>query len=172
MPAKSTNIWLIGLMGSGKTTVGVKVAAQLGVAYQDNDASIAVMAGRTTVDLARAGGDLLHDWESRYVQQLAGLAPPVVAGIPASIAERPADLGLLARTGRVVYLRAEVATLVARVLAGPPRPWLSGDPAAVLEGMSAVRDPLLLAAAALVVDAGRAPAELAAQVMAAARRVG
>ncbi len=156
-------------MGSGKSTVGVRVAATLGVAYRDNDATIAAMAGRTTVALAKAGGDVLHDWESRYVQQLAHLSPPVVAGIPASIAERPGDLALLAGTGLLVYLQADLATLVARVRAGPPRPWLTGDPAEVLAPMLAERDPLLKAAAGLVLEATAAPAALAARVVAAAR---
>src|SRR2546423_1508584 len=88
-------IYLIGLMGSGKTTVGEQLAAQLGCDYLDNDATIADLAGRTTVALAEAGGTLLHDWESRYVQHVQQLRPPVVCGIPASAADRPADLRTL-----------------------------------------------------------------------------
>ncbi len=165
----SDRIWLIGLMGCGKSTVGAVIAAEVGEAYVDNDATIATMAGRSTVDLAAAGGELLHDWESRYAERLVSWPPPVVAGIPASIAERPDDLALLSAGGLLVYLRCDLATLVARVTAGPPRPWLSGDPDEVLGEMLAVRDPLLRAAAALVVDGTRAPSELAAQIIAAGR---
>jgi shikimate kinase len=162
-------IWLTGLMGCGKSTVGAVVAADLGADYLDNDAIIASLAGRSTVELAAAGGELLHEWESRYVQQIVDRPTPVVAGIPASIAERPADLDLLRHHGLLVYLRCDLATLVARVSADPPRPWLSGDPEEVLAGMLAVRDPLLRAAATLVVDGTRAPADLAAEVVAAGR---
>jgi shikimate kinase len=162
-------IWLIGLMGCGKSTVGTLVAGELGELYVDNDATIAALAGRSTVELAGAGGELLHDWESRYVARIVEMPPPVVAGIPASIAERPADLALLSAHGLLVYLRCDLATLVTRVRADPPRPWLSGDPEPVLGGMLAMRDPLLEVAANLVVDGARAPADLAAQIVQAGR---
>jgi shikimate kinase len=157
-------IWLIGLMGCGKSTVGAHVGGYLGEVYIDNDATIATMAGRSTVDLAAAGGDLLHDWESRYVERLVGLVPPVVAGIPASIAERPDDLAQLRAAGLLVYLRCDLATLVARVRAGPPRPWLSADPEPLLAAMLTRRDPLLRAASALVMDGTRPAADLAAEI--------
>lgn len=173
MPERpSTNarrIWLAGLMGSGKSTVGPLVAAALGVGYVDNDDAVARLAGRSVVELSEAGGDLLHQWESRYVHQVVELAPPVVAGIPASIGDRPDDLALLADSGLLVYLRADLDTLVARVVAGPPRPWLDAAPADVLAGMLSVRDRPLRSAAGLVVDAARPADELAARIVDAAR---
>jgi shikimate kinase len=162
-------IWLIGLMGCGKSTVGTLVAGELGGPYVDNDATIAALAGRSTVELAGAGGELLHDWESRYVRYVVDMAPPAVAGIPASIAERPADLALLSARGLLVYLRCDLDTLVTRVRADPPRPWLSGDPEPVLAVMLALRDPLLEMAADLVVDGARAPLDLAAEIVQAGR---
>lgn len=165
----SGRIWLIGLMGSGKSTVGALVANAFGTRYVDNDLAIASMAGHSTVELSEAGGELLHEWESRYVHRLVGQAPPVVAGIPASIADRPGDLALLRSRGLLVYLRADLDTLVARVRTGPPRPWLSEGPAEVLAGMLAGRDGPLGSAAALVVDAARPPAEVAARIVDAAR---
>jgi shikimate kinase len=159
--------WLIGLMGSGKSTVGAGVAEAVGVAYTDNDRAVGVLAGRSTVDLAGEGGSVLHDWESRYVAGLVGLDPPVVAGIPASIADRPEDLDLLAGHGLLVYLRVDPATLAARVARDPPRPWLGADPAALLAAMFAVRDPALIAAASRVVDATAVPAAVVADVLAA-----
>jgi shikimate kinase len=165
-------IWLIGLMGSGKSTVGPLVAAAVGTEYLDNDATIASLSGRTTVALAAAGGELLHQWESRYVHRVVDFPPPVVAGIPASIADRGADLDLLAGRGLLVYLRVDLDTLVARVTAGPPRPWLTGDPRQVLAGMISAREPVLAAAAGLVVDATRPPAEVAARIVAARPALG
>lgn len=165
----SGRIWLIGLMGSGKSTVGVLVAEALGADHVDNDAAIAVLAGSSTVELAAMGGERLHDWESRYVHHVVDLPPPVVAGIPASIADRAADLDLLAARGLLVYLRADVETLVRRVRAGPPRPWLTEEPEDALAAMFTRRDPPLTAAAGLVVDATRPPREVAEEIAAAAR---
>lgn len=149
--------------------MGPLVAAAFGVGYVDNDEAVARLAGRSVVELSEAGGDLLHQWESRYVHQVVELPPPVVAGIPASIGDRPDDLELLAAAGLLVYLRADLHTLVARVEAGPPRPWLDAAPADVLAGMLAARDGPFASAAGLVVDAGRPPAEEGARIVEAAR---
>ena len=81
-------IYLIGLMGSGKSTVGHLLAQRIGCEYVDNDATIARLAGRSTVALAEAGGTLLHDWESRYISHVRALPAPAVVGIPASTSEK------------------------------------------------------------------------------------
>jgi shikimate kinase len=159
--------WLIGLMGSGKSTVGVGVAEEIGASYTDNDRAVGVLAGRSTVDLASEGGSVLHDWESRYVAGLVRLDPPVVGGIPASIADRPDDLALLAGHGLLVYLRVDPATLATRVARDPPRPWLGSDPTILLAAMFAARDPALAAVASVVIDATAPPPAVVAAVLAA-----
>ena len=146
-------IWLAGLMGSGKSTLGRALARHLGCAYVDNDATIEHLAGRSTVDLARAGDGVLHDWESRYVRHLTDLSAPVVAGIPASTADRPADLALLRTSGLLIYLRCDIDTLVDRISADPPRPWVGHNTRDLLTAMLATREPAFTATADLVVDA-------------------
>jgi shikimate kinase len=165
----AARIWLAGLMGSGKSTVGAALAGQLGFRYVDNDAAIAAMTGQTSTSLALAGGSSLHDGEQRYVRMLAGAEPPVVAGIPASAADRPADLELLAATGMLVYLRAEPAILIARTANDPPRPWLAESPAQVMTMMFRRRDPVLTERAHIVVNAARPVAEITALIMSAAK---
>lgn len=146
-------IWLIGLMGSGKSTTGRLIASAIGARYVDNDTTIAALAGRSTVELGVTGAEILHTWESRFVHFVADLDPPLVAGIPASIAERPDDLALLRSRGLLVYLRADAQTLAARVAVDPPRPLLGDTAAASLGAMVAARDSRLTAAASVVVDA-------------------
>lgn len=149
------SIWLIGLMGSGKSTVGGVLARSLQVEYVDNDTTIAAMSGQSTVELAGFGGSILHEWESNYVRQVVTMRPPVVAGIPASAADRWADLQLLRGTGTLVYLRCDVDTLVARLRAGGRRPWLgheADDVGQTMAAMMADREPRLLRAAHRVVD--------------------
>lgn len=161
-------IWLIGLMGSGKTTAGRLLASAIGGRYVDNDATIATLAGHSTVDLAATGVDVLHAWESTYIHVVAGLGPPLVAGIPASIAERADDLALLRRCGLLVYLRADAPTLAARVAVDPPRPLLGDTAGASLAGMVAERDSRLAQAASLVVDATQTPEAVVQAILAAA----
>ncbi len=153
--------WLIGLMGSGKTTAGRALAARLRWNYVDNDVAIAEMAGRSTVELSEAGGTLLHDWESRYVRGLVAGPHPVVAGIPASTADLEANLRLLADSGNLIYLQCDADTLVARIRAGGRRPSLvDGDVRQQVEAMLAAREPHILRFAHHVVDSSRPVAEV------------
>lgn len=154
-PAPPKRIWLIGLMGSGKSTVGRAPSSRLGCEYIDNDETIAALAGQSTVELAGARGDLLHEWESRYVRYLAALPGRAIAGIPASAADRGSELRLLSEAGLLVYLRCDLPTLTARIRADPPRPWIDGNAEELLAGMLATRGPALERSAQLIVDAGR-----------------
>ena len=151
-------------MGSGKSTVGRRLARDLQCHYLDNDEVIADLAGKTTVDLAAAGGTLLHTWESRYVHHLQALSAPFVAGIPASCADRCEELRILRRTGTLIYLRCEPATLAARVVSDPPRPWLSGDVRAVIDTMFVLRDGPLQRACAIVVDGSQSIDRIASSI--------
>lgn len=161
-------LFVIGLMGCGKTTAGRLAAAALDVPFVDNDATIAQMAGASTVDLAGLGGGVLHDWERRYAEAQAAAGVPAVVGVPASCADRPADLAALRAAGVLVYLRARPEVLVARVLADAPRPWLSRDPAdveALVQRSFTRRDAVMAAAAHRVVDAERSGLEVAAALV-------
>ena len=166
---ETARVWLAGLMGSGKSTIGPVLAGQLGFSYIDNDARIAAIAGQSTTSLSLAGGSTLHEREQQYVRTLASAGPRIVAGIPASAADRPADLDLLVATGMLVYLRAEPGILIARTSVDPPRPWLAGSPAQVQTAMFRRRDPVLASRAHLVVNAARPVAETTALIVAAAR---
>lgn len=164
----SRALWLLGLMGSGKSTVGRAVAAVTARPYVDNDATIATLAGRSTAELSTDGGSVLHEWEATYVRHLAERPDPVVAGIPASCADRDADLALLGASGLLVYLRCSPATLVSRVLSDPPRPWLaaSGDAsAALVAAMFEARDARMRESAELTVDAERPVADIVADLI-------
>lgn len=161
----TVRVWLIGLMGAGKSTVGRLVANRLDVPYVDNDAAIAAMAGTTTLALSHAERGLLHEWEARYVRELATRPGPAVAGIAASSADRPADLDLLTAAGTLVYLACDVPTLVARVSADTARPWLNGDLTGTLRAMHERRDPVLRDVAHIVIDGTRPPDQLADQIL-------
>ena len=152
-PPDAPRYYLIGLMGSGKSTIGRRLADELGCGYVDNDDTIAELSGRSTVALAAAGGTHLHDWESRYAHYLHTLPAPLVAGIPASAADRSEELRMLRLTGTLLYLRCDSDTLAHRVTSDAPRPWLHGDVRSTLAGMFARRDDVLRTACDQVIDA-------------------
>ena len=155
-------IWLVGSMGSGKTAVGAALAERLGWPLLDNDEELESHEGRSLTDLADDGPDALHRREAAQLRRATVRPPPFVAGVAASVGDRAADLDRLRASGSVVYLRASVPTLAARVGSGVDRPWLAGDPAAWLATTLARREPAYLAAAHVVVDVdSRTPADVA-----------
>ena len=164
-PADAARTYLVGLMGSGKSTVGRRLADQLSCRYVDNDETIAELSGHSTVALAGAGGTHLHDWESRYAHYLRTLPAPLVAGVPASAAERSEELRMLRHSGELLYLRCDSETLVRRVTSDAPRPWLHGDVRSTIAGMFARRDDALRAVADRVIDATQPVEHILAEIM-------
>jgi shikimate kinase len=147
-----TRIFLVGLMGAGKTTIGTQLASVLGCPYLDNDALLEEWTGETAVDLAQVSSASLHERESEQLRLLVTRPGPFVAGVAASLADRPGDLALTGAAGIVIYLRASPATLSARITGSHPRPWVGNDPEAFLERAFAVRDRAFQSAASVLIE--------------------
>ena len=120
---------LIGMMGSGKSTVGVALAAALGRRYVDNDELVEQATGRTARELLADGGTpAVRIAEAAALRHGLAGPPATVLGVAAGTVLDP-ELRELLRTARVVWLRARPATLARRVLAGDHgaegrhRPW-------------------------------------------------
>jgi shikimate kinase len=145
-------IYLVGLMGAGKSKVGTLVASALARPYLDNDAELARVTGRTTLEWAAIGQIELHDVEANYALDVTARSDAFVAGLAASVADRVELADPIHVSGFVVYLRARPHTLAARVSSDPERPWLHDDPETVLTEMFVVRDDSLAALADFVVD--------------------
>lgn len=149
-------VWLVGSMGAGKSAVGRALAERLRVPLLDNDIELASRTGRATAALAREAGESLHDSESAQLRAAAALDGPFVAGVAASVADRPRDMDLLGRTGFVVYLWAPASVLASRVTRdaaeGGQRPWVDQQPFDWLSAALEHRDGAYRAAADLVVD--------------------
>ncbi|WP_322780958.1 shikimate kinase [Frankia sp. Cas4] len=154
-------------MGAGKSTVGTALATLLGCRYLDNDVLLTQQAQAGPRELATAGPAALHDHESRQLRTLLELPGPFVAGVAASVADRPHDMALLAAAGWVGYLRATPRTLAGRVGGGAGRPWLDDDQQAVLESMFAARDRVYRRTDYVVDTDGRDAEEIAAEIAAA-----
>lgn len=118
---------LIGMMGSGKTTIGRLLAARTAWPYYDNDALLADAAGRSARDISAEGRAVLRRFEIQALEAGLSRPEPSIIGIAGGVLEDQRALHLLEGGGVVVWLRAEPATLAARAARGAHRPWLEAD---------------------------------------------
>lgn len=150
-----SNVFLVGLMGAGKTSVGRALARHLGKAFFDTDQEIERLTGvRIPVIFDIEGEAGFRVRESKVLEELTQRLDIVLAtGGGIVLAEH--NRRLLTERGTVVYLRATVADLGTRTRNDRNRPLLrAGDPLAVLQTLYEQRDPLYRAVADLVVDTG------------------
>ena len=147
--AETTTRWagqpivLVGLMGVGKSTVGRRLAARLGLPFVDADAEIEVAAGMAIADIFELFGEqYFRDGERRVIARLMDGRPKVIAtGGGAFINEH--TRALILRDALAVWLKADLEVLVDRVTRRDTRPLLrTRDPADVLTELAAKRDPL------------------------------
>lgn len=162
-----TRVLFVGSMATGKTTVGLALAARTGWPCIDNDVLLERSAGLAARELlARDGEPALRRAESHVLAMILGMPAPLVAGVAAGVVLDPADRERLRTGGHVVWLRATLDTLVSRVSAGTDRPWLGDDPRATLARLAAERSSLYEQVASQVVDVdGKAPGEVAREVI-------
>lgn len=161
-------IALVGLMGVGKSTVGRKLAGRLRLPFADADAEIEAAAGMSIADIfAGFGEDHFRDGERRVIARLVDGARKVIATGGGAFVNDGTRRLLLERA-LVVWLDADIDTLVQRVSRRDHRPLLRDkDPAAVLSGLAAARDPLY-AEAHFKVRSGRGAPEQAVEAILAA----
>jgi shikimate kinase len=173
MSSADVRVLLIGMMGSGKTSVGLALSELTGWPYIDNDAMVAQLSGTPTQQLqSRLGGDALHVLEAVVVDRILDQAPPLVAGVPGSAIVSATLRAHLRSGGHVVWLRARLDTLAARIGDGSSRPFFAGhDVRQTLGRLYEGREPLYSAAAHQVVDVDDAsPRDVALLILGAVRR--
>ncbi|CAB4874287.1 unannotated protein [freshwater metagenome] len=166
--APDRHVVLVGMMGSGKTTVGRLLAARLGRPLLDTDALIEAREGRTVRELfVSEGEDAFRAIETEVLE--ACLARPEVTVIAAAggVVLRAENREALRDSGaRVVWLRADPAVLLERVKGGPHRPLLDNDPAGTLQRMYEEREELYREVAdAIVTVDGRSVNEVVEAVL-------
>jgi len=147
-----TRVLLLGLPGCGASTVGAAVAARTGWPFLDSSLLLERATGGTAADLhADEGEPALRRADGDVVTLLLGLPAPLVACVPGAAVLDEALRQRLRDGGHVVWLRAGVPTLLAR-LGARVRPELGDDPEAGLRRMSEERAPLMEQVADLVLD--------------------
>lgn len=148
------SIVLTGLMGAGKTSIGRRLAARLGLPFVDADAEIEAAAGSTIPELfERYGERAFRDGERRVVRRVLAGEPVVLATGGGAFLD-PETRRAVREAAVSVWLRCPLETLVRRVAARNNRPLLAGGNAAeVLRQLIAVRHPIY-AEADLAIDCG------------------
>lgn len=143
---------LVGMMGSGKTTVGRALAVRTGWPYLDNDELVRAVTGREPEAIdATDGDDALHQAESAALRHALSIPAPLIIGAAAGAVVDQPSVFLLQQQSDVVYLRARAETLVARIGAGDGRRADATD-LAWLRARATERDATYLALATLTID--------------------
>lgn len=151
------SIALVGLMGAGKTSIGRRLAARLGLPFRDADQEIELAAGCTIPELfARYGEAAFRDGERRVIRRLLAGDPMVLAFGGGAFMD-PQTREATRSDAISVWLRCSLQTLVRRVAGRDNRPLLNGgDREDTLRQLMEVRYPVY-AEADLIVDCGDEP---------------
>ncbi|MCP5411032.1 MAG: shikimate kinase [Alphaproteobacteria bacterium] len=161
MTGLKKTVALVGMMGAGKTSIGKRLSARLGVPFCDADHEIEEAAGMTVSEIfARFGEPYFRDGERRVIARLLGEAPHVLATGGGAYMD-PKTRALMGEKAFTIWLKAPVEILVGRVKkrqgASQTRPLLAGrNLRATLTSLLAVREPVY-AQADLVLESADEP---------------
>jgi shikimate kinase len=163
---KAGNIFLVGMMGAGKTTVGRLLARRMKLRFFDSDREIERRCGVSVPVIFEIEGEAgFRARERQVIEDLSRLSGIVLAtGGGAVLAA--ANRRSLSAGGTVVYLNARPEDLYERIRQDRNRPLLAtADPLARLRELHAERDALYRAVADLVVDTGAPSVQVLARAL-------
>src|SRR5262245_64146381 len=164
-------IFLIGLRGSGKTTVGHVLADRSRLPFRDADAELEARAGRSIRDIFVADGEAaFRDLEEQTLVELIARGPAVVA-TGGGVVLRETNRTRMKATGKIVWLTAAPEVLWRRMQVDPStagrRPDLACGGQEEIEELLRLREPLYRSVADLIIDTTeRSPEEITADILA------
>lgn len=153
MAAKGGLLYLVGMMGAGKTTIGKKIAKALGVPFVDLDRVVEESTGVSVATVFEIEGETgFRERESQALARASESGDCVVA-TGGGVVLNPVNRARLCGTGYVVYLNASPELLYDRTRMDRTRPLLRvADPLARITELVTKRDPLYREVADLVVE--------------------
>jgi shikimate kinase len=156
VPLHRGNLFLVGLPGAGKSTLGRQLARRLRKRFVDADAELERHLGVSIPTIFEIEGESgFRDREETTIAELTRLRD-IVLSTGGGAVLRPANRLLLKDNGTVIYLHAEPSTLWARVRHSRNRPLLqTGDPMTRLAQLYSERDALYREVASHVVESER-----------------
>ena len=161
------NIVLCGMMGVGKTSVGIRIASKTGRMWYDTDVVITDRHGRISDIFEYYGEEHFRSLDTGIVRELSGrdrLVIPTGGGLVL----KPENSELLKRNGKIFFMRASFETLLKRVRADGSRPLLknTGKMADALGELLRVRTPVYEHVADYIVDTdGKSIEEVADEII-------
>lgn len=160
------------MMGSGKSTVGHALARRLRRPLLDTDVEIVTAIGMPIAQIFSTRGEAwFRAKESEVISDCLATQTPAVLSLGGGAVLSEHNRLLLRSWSDVVWLRADLDTLVARVGTGAGRPVLAGDPEGVLRRLIIERAPLYTDTAGIIVDVDDRPTQVVvAQIIRAVER--
>ena len=138
---QGANVYLIGMMGSGKSTIGAILADRLSHQFFDTDMLIEQISGQTVTELFKESGEsTFRQLETQVLSELSSYLRKLIA-TGGGIVVTPENWGHL-RSGIIVWLDVPVAVLCARLKNDTTRPLLTGDLETKLNTLFTDRSPL------------------------------
>ncbi len=144
VPALPRTVVLVGLMGAGKSAIGRRLAARLGLPFRDADTEIEKAAGCTVEEIfARDGEAAFRTGERKVIARLLAEGPVHVLATGGGAFMDPQTRALVHERAVSVWLKADLDVLLARTARRSNRPLLKqGNPREILERLIAVRYPV------------------------------
>ncbi len=152
------HIVLVGLMGTGKSSVGRALAAKLGRVFTDTDRKVESLASRPVREIFETDGEeVFRGLEAKVLQEVLSATEPSIVAAAGGVVTRDENRQLLLERGKtgdvvVVWLRANTQELLERVQKGLHRPLLDADPSGTLTEMERLRTPWYDDVSSFVVD--------------------
>jgi len=171
MQPSGVNLYLVGFMGTGKTTVGRAVAHRLGFGLLDSDHEIERREGRSIPEIFAAQGEAaFRGMERAFVEGGHPEAGTVVA-CGGGLVVPPGMLAALKRRGVVICLHASLETILRRTSGNRHRPLLDVEnPMERIRALYAAREPIYHQAGTIILTDGRTLADIVQHVLRAYRR--
>ncbi|MEX2323205.1 MAG: shikimate kinase [Acidimicrobiia bacterium] len=144
-------LWLVGMMGSGKSTVGWLVAERLGLDFVDTDDLVETSSGEATGDLLTTDPVAFRRTEAEAVVGIAASEAVVATG--GGVVLDDGSVARMRSSGLVVWLDVPVEELARRVGSGEGRPLLGSDPITAMERLLEERQGRYQEAAHVTVEA-------------------
>lgn len=125
---KGNSVVLIGFMGSGKSTVGKKLADALSFRFSDTDAMIEEAYGKTISKIFEEDGEAyFRNAETELLRKLSGEAKGLVLATGGGMPMREENAALLREIGTVIFLEAKIETILERLQNDTGRPLADGE---------------------------------------------
>jgi len=158
MVNSDNNIFLVGPMGSGKTTIGRQLAKALNRRFYDSDREIEVRTGAAISLIFELEGE--SGFRKREVEMIDELTqcPKIVLATGGGAVIQEANRRHLRERGHVIYLKTGIEQLLARTSKDKSRPLLqTADPEQTIKKLLQEREPLYLEVAEIIVNTNDQP---------------